>query len=253
MSFFEEVGLSKLEDHWPVLITSACVWHLVWMAGWRASDAFLPKFKTFNWKQKSDWAMRSVSFSHATIISALAIPLLLDTDLQKDPVFGYKHSAGNVYAITCGYFVWDTVYSLWEGNLGFIIHGVACFIVFILSFRPFLQYYGGVFLLFELSTPFLNIHYFCDKFGYSGTMLQMINGIILLAVFFGARLVFGFYSSYNFFVDVTRNMDKIPFYIVAIYFSLNVVLNSLNVYWFYKMILSIRKRFKPKSKTKKTN
>ncbi|KAI8848331.1 TLC domain-containing protein [Chytridium lagenaria] len=236
MSFltFEALGLPMLANHWPTVIASAIVWHCVWIAGWRLSDAYLPTFKTFKHKGKSDWAMRAVSFSHSTLIAAMALPILLDEDLQKDRVFGYKPFAGNVYAVTCGYFIWDTCYSIYEGNAGFITHGIACLIVYTFSFRPFLQYYGAVFLMFELSTPFLNL----------------INGLILLAMFFVVRLCFGFYSSFNFFLSIAENFDRIPLYLTAIYCTANVVLNSLNVLWFYKMILSVMKRFKPKPKPK---
>ncbi|KAJ3105285.1 kinesin motor protein cin8 [Phlyctochytrium bullatum] len=133
-----------------------------------------------------------------------------------------------------------------------------------LKTRPFLQYYGAVFLMFELSTPFLNIHYFCDKFGYTGTTLQLVNGIILLIMFFGARLCFGFYWSYQFYgngvfpdmadpgaVSMFANMDRVPRHLFLIYGIANVLLNSLNVFWFYKMILSVAKRFRPKAKAKK--
>ncbi|KAJ3213427.1 hypothetical protein HDU67_002902 [Dinochytrium kinnereticum] len=247
MSIFETVGLKKLEDHWPIVIASAVSWQLVWMFGWYFSEAFIPVFRGFNKKQKSDWSMRVVSFSHAALISYMALPILMDEELRNDPVFGYKHFAGNVYAVACGYFVWDSIYCLSDGDIGFIVHGVACLVVYTFSFKPFLQYYGAVFLI----TPFLNIHYYCDKSGLSGSTIQFVNGLILLGMFFGARICFGFYQSYNFYVSMIQNYDRIPFYLIAIFCVANVTLNSLNLFWFYRMILSVSKRFKPKSKIAK--
>jgi hypothetical protein len=46
-----------------------------------------------------------------------------------------------------------------------VVHGIACFLVYFLGFKPYLNYYGPIFLMFEISTIFLNIHWFCDKTG----------------------------------------------------------------------------------------
>ena len=60
--------------------------------------------------------------------------------------------------------------------------------------RPFLQYFSPRFLLWELSTPFLNIHWFLDKTGRTGSTFQLVNGILLLCTFFGVRIVYGWYT-----------------------------------------------------------
>jgi hypothetical protein len=73
--------------------------------------------------------------------------------------------------------------------------------------RPFLAYYGTRCLIWELyvpcyihfccphgssrSTPFLNIHWFLDKTGKTGTKLQLFNGALLLSTFAGTRLIWG--------------------------------------------------------------
>ena len=44
---------------------------------------------------------------------------------------------------------------------------------------------------------------------------------------------------------------KIPLWLVAVYVAANVVLNSLNYYWFAKMITAIRKRFRGERREKK--
>jgi hypothetical protein len=74
-------------------------------------------------------------------------------------------------------FLWDTIDSLINSTIGFVVHGesfgrrpeaqadilspgVACLAVFLFSFRPFMAGFGPPFLLWEISTPFLNIHWF---------------------------------------------------------------------------------------------
>jgi len=70
------------------------------------------------------------------------------------------------------------------------------------SQRPFANYYGISFILYELSTPFLNIHWFCDKLDLTVSKIQLYNGFALLATFFGSRLVWGTYQSVLTYQDV---------------------------------------------------
>ncbi|KAG0246201.1 hypothetical protein BGX31_003915 [Mortierella sp. GBA43] len=113
------------------------------------------------------------------------------------------------------------------------------------------MYYGSVFLMFELSTPFLNIHWFMDKLGMTGSIYQLINGVILLTVFLFARIIFGLYMSHHTYQNVMLVIDRVPLHLIVIYSAANVVLNTLNLYWFYKMIESLARRFKPgKGKSK---
>ena len=46
--------------------------------------------------------------------------------------------------------------------------------------RPFVNYYAPTFILYELSSPFLNIHWFCDKLNMTGSKIQLYNGFINL-------------------------------------------------------------------------
>lgn len=82
-----------------------------------------------------------------------------------------------------------------------------------------------------------------DKLGLTGTIYQLINGVVLLAVFFGARIVFGLYMSYQTYLNVMPVIAQIPWHLIAIYSAANVVLNTLNLFWFYKMIESLMRRF----------
>lgn len=108
------------------------------------------------------------------------------------------------------------------------------------------MYYGGRFLLFELSTPFLNFHWFMDKLSLTGSKLQLVNGIILLNVFFFARIAYGWYTSIDFYFLTLANIHRFPFVLFAFYAVSNTILNGLNVFWFYKMIASATRRFSGK-------
>lgn len=72
--------------------------------------------------------------------------------------------------------------------------------------RPFLNYYGPVFILYELSSPALNMHWFMDKLEMTGSIYQLINGIVLISTFFFCRLVWGSVNSVLVFWDVYTAM-----------------------------------------------
>ncbi|KAI9143211.1 TLC domain-containing protein [Paraphysoderma sedebokerense] len=275
-SLFESIGLPKLAYHYDVFLISLCSWQLIFSA----SSYLLSRIPGFignlyrsqSVSKKIDFAAHVVSHIHALVIVWLAYPILSDPELSKDKLFGYSYTGGLVYAICSGYFLWDTIFSLRYlkyFGLGFFLHGISCFFVFILSFRPFLMYYGSIFLLFELSTPFLNIHWFLDRIKHqyldridsknewtkSSTpqvpkwleQVQFANGVLLLCVFFAVRIVFGLIMSYQFFVSISplfQNPEMFPQSILIGYSAANVLLNSLNIFWCLKMVRAVIKKSK---------
>ena len=140
--------------------------------------------------------------------------------------------------------------------------------------RPFANYYGLNFMLYELSTPFLNFHWFFDKLNMTGSRAQLYNGIVLITVFGFSRLVWGVYQSIWIYHDIWKalqwpevnpgttssqpsHMDlqsllgkqpqpstkTLPMWLVYTYLGSNTILTFLNFYWFYKMIQAVMKRF----------
>ncbi|CAG8779002.1 13054_t:CDS:2, partial [Racocetra persica] len=204
------------------------------------SPALFPKtYNSLPRIKRLSWDLHWVSMAHCLTVIFLSFPLLYQEELQKDKIFGYNAYAGNVYSIACGYFLWDALISLYyvkEFGFGFALHGICCFGVFIFAFRPFLNYYGSVFLMYEISTPFLNVHWFMDKLGLGGTLPHTINGVCLLTSFFFVRIIYGCYMSYQVFLAVLPVVSQIPVFLCVLYGTANIMLNCLNVYWFVKMI-----------------
>lgn len=151
--------------------------------------------------------------------------------------------------------------------------------------RPFVNYYSSTFILYELSSPFLNFHWFFDKLSLTGSKRQLINGIFLLLTFFSCRLCWGTYQSLRVYQDMWRALHHVPvsqqldlqklngttgtvpvpvhsdimrfageeflpLWLAIIYLGSNLVLNTLNFFWFGKMIDAMRKRFQPSKKEK---
>lgn len=148
--------------------------------------------------------------------------------------------------------------------------------------RPFGNFYGVNFVLYELSTPFLNIHWALDKIGLTGSALQLYNGVALMTSFFGCRLVWGTYQTWSLSKDilsawrshragealiprvvledgvlrdpanVVAGKYEFPAGLLLTYLVANTMLSTLNFYWFGLMVQALRKRFqKPADKTAK--
>jgi len=102
----------------------------------------------------------------------------------------------------------------------------------------------------RISSPaFLNIHWFLDKLGKTGSRIQLVNAVFLLSTYVLARLTFGLYNSASFMLFVhfpsKPHNPPIPFGIKTFYTVGNVILNSLNFIWFRAMIRAVQKRFSP--------
>ncbi|KAG9288487.1 hypothetical protein G9A89_015693 [Geosiphon pyriformis] len=248
--FFASIGLPRLAYHWHVLVLSTLTCNFTVAFSRFISPVLCPKtYNTLKGHKRLSWDVHAVSMVHCILVVILSFHLLFDENLKRDKVFGYDTYAGNVYAIACGYFLWDAMASLYqarENGYGFVLHGLCCFGVYLFAFRPFLNYYGAVFLMFELSTPFLNIHWFMDKLGYTGSIFQLINGVVLIFVFLSVRLVFGLYMSYQTFLSVKAVISQVPIYIRVIYSVANITLHILNLYWFTRMISAMKRRFTKK-------
>ncbi|KAK4674252.1 hypothetical protein QC763_118810 [Podospora pseudopauciseta] len=253
------------------------------------SNAFFSKYYPKNHRaRKANWDAHVVSLAQSVLINGLALwTMYYDEERANSDweqrVWGYTGASGMIQALAAGYFVWDlgiTLLNLDIFGLGLLAHAVSALAVYTFGFRPYLNYYSSIFILYELSTPFLNIHWFFDKLNMTGSKPQLYNGIALLVVFFCCRLVWGTYQSAVVYVDMWKavqrgpdagyiaaafekasGVDKnlmhfakdagpVPVWLAVTYVASNLTLNTLNWYWYFKMISAVKKRFEPAKKEK---
>ncbi|KAF8447869.1 DUF887-domain-containing protein [Boletus edulis BED1] len=197
-----------------------------------------------NKRTRKNWDVHVVSLVHALIAVALASWCLKAKSLNDDRAFGTYPDASFLLAIAVGYFIWDALESIIHfSEVGFVVHGKQS----TTFLRPFVHYYAVRFLLWEASTIFLNINWFLDKMGKTGSQLQFVNGIALLTSFFCVRLVWGGKMSYSFFVTLNGVYTQVPLVYIMVYGVSNLTLHALNWFWFMKMIGALRRRFAGKS------
>lgn len=103
------------------------------------------------------------------------------------------------------------------------------------------MYYAYFYLTFEASTPFLNIYWLLAKLDFPDTHpLKVINGVLLVLVFFAFRIV----SGIGYSVVVWRKLDeRLPHlpdasdrHFVYYYKFALVSLSALNLYWFFLLV-----------------
>ena len=219
-------------------------WALFWASGpvclW-----LCPPLRGASRREQMQAFVRLPSLVNCLVATGMALAILLDTSspLLADRIDAVSPVSSALYCVATGYFLFDVAESFvdYHGH-AFLAHGVLCSFVYGLAlFVPILHYYGAVFLMFEASTVFLNIGWFIKSvYKYPATSLPMIVVNACFAVsFFLARIVFGFYQSYYFFVDIfaLRAAEGSIRPVLYFFMATNVFLCSLNVFWFYKILL----------------
>lgn len=196
-----------------------------------------------NTKNRLDMCVRVVSFIQAIIICVLGIPIFNNQYLNQDHVFASTPYSKFYTSMALSYFIWDTIVStiyVKFFGVGFLVHGIVSTIVFWIAVDyTFIQYYSATFLLFEISTPFLDIRWVGLKFDVLSETVKLINNIILILIFFFIRICWGWYQVGRLGIDLyaARNSEGFTTTGAIIILTCNSVLDILNVYWFTKMMI----------------
>jgi len=293
----QQLGLSTLPAHLHEIAFA----YLLYEATFRLISPLLSTFlaprlyTSFSRRGRLNWDAHVTSQVQALLINGLALWAMFADPLRevqdvpsawRARLWGYSGATGLAQAMAAGYFLWDATASALHMDVmgaSALAHAAAALAITTLGFRPFANYYGLNFVLYELSTPFLNIHWFLDKLGYTGSTLQFANGMLLLLTFGASRLVWGSWQSWRIYCDVWEAWrDRTPYelkckayravmsdalglsvpkecrimppWLALLYVCGNTVLSVLNFWWYYKMIAAVRKRFTapdPKDKNKK--
>jgi hypothetical protein len=178
------------------IILGAMLLHVIY----RMSGRFSPRqhYLPLSPAQKANWDMNTVSFVFSSIVCVAVLKIFTIDAIRNNPL-GTDYYSQKLNAFAVSYFLWDLIISTFHFNIigfPFFFHALACFTVFLSSFLPVYEFYVGISLMYEWSTLFLKVHWYCDKVGLTGSKLQKLNGIVLLIVFFAIRIVFGTYWTF---------------------------------------------------------
>jgi hypothetical protein len=183
-----------LPEHGTEIVVGALACQLLyWITGLVSPKKY---YGNLTPSQKANWNMNAVSFVFSIIVCTGVFHLFSIDTIRSNTISGSALYARRLNGLAVSYFLWDivvcTVHYKYVGP-AFMFHACACFSVYLLSFMPVYQFYVGIALMYEWSTIFLKVHWFCDKVGLTGSLFQKLNGMVLLLVFFGVRIVYGTY------------------------------------------------------------
>jgi len=232
-----------------VFFTSMLFWHLYSeMLKFTLSHfSFWPRLTR---KVQVDLYSRIVglTFSAFIVIGAGRV-FLFQSEYRTQPL-QHLENAAFLCAFAAGYFAWDIILCLRHFSIfgmQFLLHAVFCFLVYFFCVGDFLQYHSCVFLMYEASTPWLNLLWISTKLGlFEHPLLTNICGGLLIVSFFFFRLVLGPYYlidvfSVLWFDDVRLQIDMFR---RVYYAAAAAVLTILNIIWFRLIIAFARRQVK---------
>ena len=200
-------------------------------------------------------AVRLVSLIQALIVLYLSFNAIVANKTATHPsaadrIFKVDEWNVTVCVFAIGYFLWDIYISLLYSTFPFVLHGLISTVVYAIGLKPYINYYAAIFLVFELSNPFLNIRWFGIKYlpqvsedcqtlaAKFCNVFQLVNNIVLIVMFFLARICWGFYQFYQLCSDFYAVRDSPGFLPVetAIIVVGNLCLDVLNLTWLSTML-----------------
>lgn len=201
-----------------------------------------------------------VSFIQSIVILYLSFECMwsdnyrLEYSTAIDRIFTSHRDTEVVCIFAVGYFIWDIYISVFYSTLPFVLHAVVSTLVFCIGLKPYIQYYAPVFLLFELSNPFLNIRWFTQRYLPKDNLLlncvQTLNNLALLVLFFLARICWGWLQIAKLVYDFYQ-VHQDPRFLwpeTLIIVGGNLILDVLNLVWFSTMVSIAIKTLRKKDK-----
>lgn len=172
-------------------------------------------------------------------------------------VFGTTRDTEVVCIFAIGYFLWDSVISMFYSSIAFVLHGIVSAAVYFIGLKPYIQYYAPVFMMFELSNPFLNFRWFGIKLLPSNNKfidyLLLFNNLLLMIIFFLARIVYGWFQIGMIVYDyyTVRNDPRFILFDSVVIVGGNLILDVLNAIWLSTMVKVAIKLLKGEKKADK--
>lgn len=250
---FERAGYTELAPHLHEILFFLVVYSGIYTLSASVTPAVYPAYRKLSKRNQVNFDMHVTSQVQAIVLCAFAWMMFFDTSL--DTLTSHTPFSSMAISSAIGYFVWDLYVSVKYVNMfgmPFLAHAAAALFTFFEATRPFLHNFAAPFMLYEMSTPFVNHHWFASHVpGMIPESLQKFNGLCLLGAFFIFRIVLGSYFGFKLFTEAFSNPPEgVPRWSLYAVLTTYATLTSLNFFWFSKMIKLAAKAFrapKPKS------
>lgn len=207
---------------------------------------------------KIDFDIHIVSMVQACVSLYILWPVLT-LPLTSYNIATYQNDyCSMVTSLSAGYFIWDLIVCLRYFKVyGFqyLIHAIFALAASLVPLLPVCQVWVPKFLLYEASTPFVNVNWFIMQMlapskksnlkpAKVPTWLNLINGVLLMIIFFSVRILWGNLAQFVYFYQMYKyrsDMTTLKVQLAVILAIITLILNSLNVFWFSKMVKIAKK------------
>lgn len=258
---FPENPTNQFIEHWHEITFFSVVFHVIMLIAPKICSKVFGNFyddlEATDKKKKLNFDIRIVALLQATLSIFFCIPMFLHPLFLEDPIKGSYPFAAFVNSFTVGYFIWDLFYCcIFHYDMfgpEFLFHAFGALFVFGVTYFPFCQPFLCSFLIFELSTPFVQLHWMFTRSpkGMWSDKLITVNGLFLIVAFFFVRIIWGVYATIQSFFLCWPHRDEYPIWLIPAVYLLNSGFQFLNFMWFSKMAKIAMKNFGPSKKEKK--
>lgn len=210
-------------------------------------------------KVKIDFDIHIVSMVQAFVSLYIIYPVLFFPCFKFNVATYQNDYCSMVTALSAGYFIWDLIVCLKYIHIygfQFLIHAIVALYGSLVPLMPLVQVWVPKFLVYEASTPFVNVNWFIMQLtnttGANNSSkpwkvplwLNALNGLCLMAVFFVVRIIWGNLAQFMYFYQMWKyhnDMSGLKQCLCLILAAVTLVLNILNFFWFSKMVKIARK------------
>ena len=209
----------------------------------KLAQKFIPEEYSKLGKKRSFCLTLLGSTVHALVVCILTSYLLVTGDLSRNLVFSKSPLGFAIAQISLGYFTGDFIFCLLDEYLRHDIPNLAHHIAGMgstfwgLYHQGLFMYCGLFLLLFEFSTPFVNLFWVLMIVDRKSTREFGITSIAMVTVFFSCRLAPLYWMWNNLVLTLMDpGSEKAPLYCKVWLVGTFTALTVLNLMWFWKMV-----------------
>ena len=209
-------------------------------------------YKQLNRDDKADFCHKTIATIHAIISTVAALCVLAsDEPSYEDALWGKSLKGEMVGAFTLGYMIADLVMVCRQRADGYMLVHHSIFVLFypILLLNSCMTHLILIRVLAEISTPFVCMRWFLSLTGRASSKMYFYNAVLLLSTFFVSRILLMPYCYWRYFqTEGTAGYEKLGK--IRLCFPTPVIMDCLNVYWFYRIVSGFAKYLRSHSKNK---
>eukprot|EP00128_Syssomonas_multiformis_P011192 Colp12_sorted_trinity150504_noHs@29388 len=215
-------------------------------------------YRDLSEEKKVDWNSRVASSIHATVVGLACLYVLYyDVHAAENPYTNLSWIARFFMAISVGYLGFDFLLILFNfkafGNLSLNLQTLGHHVVaasgfyWSIDYQVF-QYFCAYRLMSEVSTPFVNLRwYLAVNPKWKNSHLYLINGVVLMLIFFACRIVAIPFFYHRWYVTFD-GIYGVPWWLRIVFTYTAFFLDGLNLFWFNKLVTGVMKMLKDQNK-----